>query len=221
MSQRQNSAVPSQNNNDISNIINDICGGLNVTSIPATDDNRRFINPASPAHQPSTTPLDSSPEETAGDSNLDAKTANPTSALQAESIVAEPKTEQTAKVLNGLEIARQRLEEEIQALPDEFKAFLSSYWVDDWGWIYVKCKCNASFGSIVDFNNHVRLGACKARRCACGDTWLSLGELLEHVRKTGCTIDPNPPPDPPEKGTKRRWRRLHRNGGFLEVGDCE
>jgi hypothetical protein len=210
MSQRQNSAVPSQNNNDISNIINDICGGLNVTSIPATDDNRRFINHVSPAHQPSTTPLNSSREETAGDSNLDAKTANPTSAPQAES-----------RVFKGLDAARDLLKSQVESLPDVFRLFIADFSVDQWGYATIRCQCGSNFGGIDDFVSHVRAGSCRARRCSCGDSWLTLSELLEHVRKTNCSINPSPPPDPPEKGTKRRWRRLHRNGGFLEVGDCE
>ena len=179
-----------------------------------------FLLPALSSRLGSNHKQQTSKPEPNSESNLP---PSPPTTPQAESKAPELKPEQTVKekTVNGLEEARRRLEEEIKALPDEFKAFLSSYWVDEWGWVYVKCKCNASFGSIVDFNNHVRLGACKARRCACGDTWLSLGELLEHVRKTGCTIDPNPPPDPPEKKTKRRWRRLHKNGGYFEVESNE
>jgi hypothetical protein len=130
----------------------------------------------------------------------------------------EPKTEQ-ARILNGLEEARRRLEEAVNQLEPEVKTFLDTYRVDDSGYSCIRCKCGSSFFSAEDFEAHIRFGSCKARRCSCGDSWLTLSELLEHVRKTNCSINPSPPPDPPEKGTKRRWRRLHGNGDLVLGGD--
>jgi hypothetical protein len=212
MAQSQNSAVPSQNGCVISNDINDTSRGLNVASNHATS-GEKVINPASQATQPPTTPLDSnspSHEKTAGDSNLDAKTANSPSAPQAES-----------RVFKGLDAARDLLKSQVESLPDAFRLFIADYSVDQWGYANIRCQCGSNFGGIDDFVSHVRTGYCRARRCACGDTWLSLGELIEHCRKTGCSIDPSPPPDPPEKKAKRRWRRLHRNGDYFEVESNE
>jgi DNA-binding transcriptional ArsR family regulator len=134
-----------------------------------------------------------------------------------------PQTEPSQKphAVNGLEEARRRLEEAVNQLEPEVKTFLDTYRVDDSGYSCIRCKCGSSFFSAEDFEAHIRFGSCKARRCSCGDSWLTLSELLEHVRKTNCSINPSPPPDPPEKGTKRRWRRLHKNGGYFEVSDLE
>jgi hypothetical protein len=123
----------------------------------------------------------------------------------------------------GYDLALQvwrRLEEAVCQLEPEVRLFLDSYRVDDSGYSCIRCRCGASFFAAEDFEAHVRLGSCKARRCSCGDTWTTLSELLEHVQKTGCSIVASPPPDPPEK-KPRRWRRLHRNGGFFEVNSYE
>jgi len=121
--------------------------------------------------------------------------------------------------LGGIEAARKLLEEQVQSLPPEFKAFVADFEVDRWGYANIRCRCGANFGCIDDFESHVRAGACRARRCSCGDTWTTLSELVEHAKRTGCTIDPSPPPDPPERKTRRRWRRLHGNGDLVLGGD--
>jgi hypothetical protein len=133
---------------------------------------------------------------------------------------SKPKIEQTAKekTVNGLEEARRRLEEAVSQLEPEVKTFLDTYRVDDSGYSCIRCKCGASFFSAEDFESHVRFGACTARKCECGTRWLTLSELLTHCEKTNCRVNPVPDP-PPERKTRRRWRRLHGNGDLVLGGD--
>jgi hypothetical protein len=174
-------------------------------------------------HEDNPAEIGSNHKEPAEDSNLDAKTANPASAPQAE--VAEkpnePKTEQ-AKAVNGLEEARRRLEELVAQLPPDIKAFLADYGIDEGGYWNLKCRCGCNLHTPDNFESHVRFGKCEARRCTCGLSWNTLLKLQEHMARVGCSIDPNPPPpDPPDKKTKRHWRRLHRNGDYFEVESNE
>jgi len=210
MSQNQNSAVPSQNGSDISYDTNDTSRGLNVTSNHATS-GEKVINPVSPAHQPSTTPLSPNYEETNNESG----------SAQASNLDSPPSTLQAtgqAKKLDGLEEAKKRLEEAVLQLEPEIRLFLDTYRVDDSGYSCIRCKCGASFFSADDFESHIRFGACTARKCECGTRWLTLSELLTHCEKTNCRVNPAPDP-PPERKTRRRWRRLHGNGDLVLGGD--
>jgi hypothetical protein len=228
MAQSQNSGELSQSGCVISHDINDTRGGPN--DINHTTSGEKVINPASQATQPPTNPLDSnsSSHEKTAEAAETAETSKPESNSESNTSQtvdlpsSPPSTPQAeSRVFKGLDAARDLLKSQVESLPDAFRLFIADYSVDQWGYANIRCQCGSNFGGIDDFVSHVRAGSCSARRCSCGDNWLTLSELVEHCKKTGCQIDPNPPPDPPEKKTKRHWRRLHRNGDYFEVSGYE